>query len=340
MATFEFGVHYSCQAPERPSEQIYRRTVEQARIAESLGFGSFSVAEHHFLPDGWVPTPFVLLGSIAGVTDDVRLGTNVTVLPLHDPIRVAERAAVLDVLTRGSFRLGVSLGWRDEEFDAFGVPKRERVPRLEEGLELVSKLLTERSVTYDGDYHSVSDLTVMPRPVQDHVPVWCGGQAPPAIRRAARLADVWSISPIESRSELAESVEIYREALAEWGRDVADVHVPLRREVYVAEDDETAWEEAGEAVLREYQDVYGEYDAVDETFEDEDREDAVAQLRDHAQGRFVVGGPETAIEEFERFHDVVGMDEVLVRTHFPGLDIDLAEKSLRVISEEVMPQFE
>lgn len=340
MATFDFGVHYSCQSPDGASERVYRETVEQARTAEALGFDSFSVAEHHFLPDGWVPTPFVLLGSLAGVTDEARLGTNVTVLPLHDPIRVAERAAVLDVLTGGSFRLGVSLGWRDEEFDAFGIPKRERAPRLEEGLELVSRLLNDRSVTYDGDYYSVSDLTVMPRPVQEHVPVWCGGQAPAAIRRAARLADAWSVSPIESRSELAESVEIYREALSEQDRSYEDVHVPLRREVYVAEDDETAWEEAGEAVLREYREVYGDYDAVDETFEEASREEAVERLREHARGRFIVGGPETAIEEFERFHDVVGMDEVLVRTHFPGLDIDLAEKSLRVISEEVMPHFE
>lgn len=72
-----------------------------------------------------VPSLFVLLGAIAGVTDDVHLGTNVTVFELHDPVRVAERAAVLDLLTGGSFRLGVSLGWRDEEFEAFGIPREE-----------------------------------------------------------------------------------------------------------------------------------------------------------------------------------------------------------------------
>lgn len=338
MATFDFGVHYSCQSPDGDSEKVYQQTVEQARTAERLGFGSFSVAEHHFMPDGWVPTPFVMLGAIAGVTEDVRLGTNITLLPLDDPVRVAERLAVLDNLSGGKARLGVSIGWRDEEFRAFGVEKSARVGRLIEGVELIQRLLTERRVTYDGDHHSVEDVTVMPRPAQEHVPIWCGGQAPVAIRRAAHVSDAWTISPIESVTELAESMAVYEEALADAGRSTEDVHVPLRREVYVAADDETAWEEAGEAVLREYKDVYGDYDEVDADFSD-DTEEAIEQIRDHAADRFVVGGPETAIEQLERYHDVVGMDELLLRTHFPGLDMDLAEKSLRTISEEVMPHF-
>lgn len=340
MSSFAFGVHYSCQSPNRPSTEIYQRTVEQATTAESLGFDSFSVAEHHFLPDGWVPTPFVLLGSLAGVTNDARLGTNVTVLPLHDPVKVAERAAVLDVLTGGSFRLGVSLGWRDEEFEAFGIPNEERAPRLSEGIELLSRLLSEESVTFEGEFFSVEEMSITPRPVQDSVPIWCGGQSRPAIRRAAAIADAWSISPIESLTELEESVEIYRNALADYGRSYDEVHIPLRREVYVAEDDETAWTEAGEAVLREYREVYGDYDQVEETFEDVDTDEAISRLHEHASGRFIVGGPETAIAEIERFYDVLEMDELLLRSHFPGLDMDLAEKSLRIMAEEVLPHFE
>jgi probable F420-dependent oxidoreductase len=335
---FDFGVHYSCQAPDGNTAEVYQRTVAQAEIAADLGFSSFSVAEHHFMEDGWVPTPFMLLSAIAGVTDDVRVGTNVTLLPLANPIRVAERVAVLDLLSGGNARLGVSIGWRNVEFEAFGVDKRERGRRITEGMKLVSRLLTERDVTFDGDYYAVENLTVTPRPVSD-VPIWCGGQAPVAIRRAAHVADSWTISPIESVSELEESIGVYEDALADAGRSIEDVHVPLRREVYVAEDDETAWEEAGEAVLREYQDVYGDYDSVDADFSD-DPEEAIEQIRDHAADRFIVGGPETAIEQLERYEDAVGMDELLLRTHFPGLDMDLAEKSLRTISEDVMPHFE
>ena len=340
MAGLDFGLHYSCQSPERAWASVYRATLEQAREAEALGYTSLSVAEHHFLPDGWVPDPMTMLGALAGVTEDVALGTNIVILPLHHPVAVAERAAMLDLLCGGRFRLGVGIGWRDEEFEAFGVDKATRVARVEEGLELLRRLLTEEGVTYRGDVYAVEDLTVMPRPLQDAVPLWYGGQSPPAIRRAARLADAWSRSPIETRSELAESAAAYDEALEAAGRDPDDVHRPLRREAFVAADDETAWERVAPSLLYEYRDVYGDYDDIGHAFAPEPEDDAVAELRAHAEDRFVIGGPETVVEELERYREAVGMDEVLLRMHFPGMDPEQSARSMRLVAEEVMPAFE
>lgn len=339
MSSIDFGVHYSCQSPEGNWESVYRGTVEQARTAESLGFRSFSMSEHHFLPDGWLPTPAVMLGAVGAVTERASLITNVTLLPFHDPIHVAERAAVLDLLSGGSFRLGVSIGWREAEFEGFGIDRRERVPRLVEGLELVRRLLTERSVTFEGEFHSVEDVTVTPRPVQESIPVWYGGMAEPAIRRAARIADAWSVSPFETPEELAESVDVYRDALSEQGRSYEDVHVPLRREAYLADDENAAWEEAGEALLREHGDVYADIsDTLTPDISDE--EEAIEQLRAFASDRFLIGSPERVTKQLERFDAVADVDEVLLRTHFPGLDMAKAERSLRLFSEEVMPNFE
>lgn len=340
MSQLEFGIHYSCQSPERDWERIYRETIEQAQVAETLGYRTFSVAEHHFLADGWIPAPFVVLGALSAVTDRVNLVTNITILPLHDPIKVAERSAVLDLLSGGTFRLGVAIGWRDEEFAAFGVDKSERIRRVEEGIELVRRLLTEESVTYDGEFYSADDLTVMPRPVQESIPIWYGGQSRKAIERSAELADVWSISPIETIDKLSRGIEIYREELAANGRSFDDVHVPLRREVYVAEDDETAWEEVGPSLLYEYEDVYGDYEDIDHSFASSADESAIEELREHAEGRFVVGGPETAIEEFERYAERLDVDEILARMHFPGLDTDRSARSMELLAEKVMPHFE
>lgn len=340
MPKLNFGIHYSCQSPAGNWEDIYQATLEQAQTAESLGYRTFSVAEHHFLPDGWVPAPFVMLGALSAVTDDMNFVTNISILPLHDPIQVAERAVVLDTLSGGSFRLGVAIGWRDAEFDAFGVDKNTRVQRVEEGIELLKKLFTEESVSYDGDIFSADDLTVMPRPVQDSIPIWYGGQSRKAIERSAAMADVWSISPIETRQKLSRGIEIYEEELAANGRSIDDVHVPLRREMYVAEDDETAWEEVGPSLLYEYEDVYGDYDDIDHSFASSDEESAIEELREHAEDRFIIGSPETAIEELEAYHDTIDMDEVLLRMHFPGLDTDDSEKSMRLIADEVMPHFE
>lgn len=338
MPSVDFGVHYSCQSPEENWESVYQDTVEQARMAERLGFETFSVSEHHFLPDGWVPTPEILLGAIAGVTDAARIGTNVTLLPLQNPIQVAERAAVLDVLTSGRMRLGVSIGWRDPEFAGFGIDRAERVPRLLEGLDLVKRLLRERSVTFDGEFYSVADVTVTPRPVQDSVPIWYGGMAEPAIERAARVADSWSVSPFETPAELAECLDVYKSALAEVGRSYEDVYLPLRREVYLADDENTAWAEAGDALVREHGEVYADI-SEDLTPNLVERDDAVEQLREHASDRILIGSPEQVVEQLEAFHDVSSMDEVLIRTHFPGLDMDKADRSLELFADEVMPHF-
>lgn len=340
MSTLDFGLHYSCQSPDGNWESLYQETIKQAEIAESLGYQTFSVAEHHFLPDGWIPTPFIMLGAMAGVTDRVELLTNVTILPLHNPIKVAERAAVLDTLSGGQFNLGVAIGWRDEEFETFDVDKDERVPRMQEGLQLVRRLLTETEVTHDGEFYSVDQVTVTPRPVQESIPIWYGGQSRAAIERAAALADTWSISPIETIHKLSRGIEIYRDELASNDRSRDTVHLPLRREMYVAEDDETAWEEVGPSLLYEYEDVYGEYDDIGHAFDAADDESAIEELREHAEDRFIIGSPETAIRELERYQDAVGMDEVLLRTHFPGLDTELSERSMRLIATEVMPHFQ
>lgn len=335
-----FGMHYSGQSPEGDWESIYRKTLEQAAEAETLGYDVLSVAEHHFLPDGWIPAPTVFLGALAARTDEIDLLTNIVILPLHNPIEIAEQAVVLDLLSGGRFHLGVAVGWRDEEFDAYGIDKSERVGRTVEGIQLIRRLFTERSVTYDGDIFQVDELDLMPRPVQESIPIWYGGQSEYAIRRSARMADAWSMSPIETRSELADSAETYRDALEEQGRSYEDVRKPLRREAYIAEDDETAWEEVGSSLLYEYQDVYGDYDDIGHSFDsDGDTEEAIEELREHADGRFIIGGPETAIEELTRYREEVGIDDVIFRMHFPGLDPEKSGKSMRLVAEEVMPHF-
>lgn len=337
----EFGLHYSCQSIDQNWESIYRSTLQQAQEAESLGYSSISVAEHHFLPDGWIPAPTVFLGGLAAVTESIDLVSNVVILPLHHPVSVAEQATVLDLMSGGRFKLGVAIGWRDEEFNGYGIDKSERVARTIEGIQLIRKLTQSPVVTYDGDIYAVEEMELMPRPIQKPIPIWYGGQSEYAIRRAARLADVWSMSPIETREQLAENTELYRSELQKADRSYDAVRKPLRREAYVAEDDETAWEEVGEALLYEYEDVYGEYEDIGHSFNSGDlNDDQIEKLRDHAEDRFIIGSPETAIEEIEAYQEAIDMDDVILRMHFPGLAQSKAAKSMRLVADEVMPHFQ
>ena len=338
--SIRFGIHYSGQSPEGNWEKIYSETLKQVQEAEELGYEIFSVAEHHFLPDGWIPAPMVFLGGLAAVTETADLVTNIVILPLHQPIEVAEKASVLDLLSGGRFKLGVAIGWRDKEFAAYGVDKSERVGRTVEGMQLIRRLTADTGVSYDGKIYQVEDLDLMPRPVQEPIPIWYGGQSEYAIRRAAKIGDAWSMSPIETIDELTESMDQYRDELAEADRSFDEVRKPLRREAYVAKDDETAWQEVGPSLLYEYEDVYGDYDEIGHSFSsDGDSEEAIEKLREHAKDRFIIGSPETAIQELEAYEEQVEMDDVILRMHFPGLEPEKSEKSMRIIAEEVMPHF-
>jgi alkanesulfonate monooxygenase SsuD/methylene tetrahydromethanopterin reductase-like flavin-dependent oxidoreductase (luciferase family) len=110
--------------------------------------------------------------------------------------------------------------------------------------------------------------------------------------------------------------------------------------MYVTEDDETAWEEVGRSLLYEYEDVYSDYDDIDHWFASSSDEEAIKELREHAEDWFIIGSPETAIEELERYGEAIDKDEVLLRMHFSGLDTDGSEKSMRLIVDEVIPHFQ
>ena len=106
----------------RTFAQEYRETLELVRLAEAFGFDSAWVSEHHGASDGYLPSLMVMLGAFADATTAIRLGTGVVLTPFHDPIRLAEDAAVVDQLSDGRLTLGLGIGWREEEFRMFGVP--------------------------------------------------------------------------------------------------------------------------------------------------------------------------------------------------------------------------
>jgi probable F420-dependent oxidoreductase len=132
---------------------------------------------------------FVLFGYLAGVVPGLELVTGVLVLPQRQTALVAKQAAEIDILTGGRHRLGVGLGWNFVEFEALGEDFHDRGRRVEEQIELMRRLWTEPVVDFDGRYHRISRAGLNPLPVQRPIPIWIGGSAEAAIRRAARLAD-------------------------------------------------------------------------------------------------------------------------------------------------------
>jgi probable F420-dependent oxidoreductase len=181
----------------------YAQAVEAMGYTHILAFDSV-VGANPNRPGGWdsqytyqhaFHEPFVLFGFCAGVTRRIELVTGIVILPQRQTALVAKQAAAVDVLSGGRLRLGIGVGWNTVEFEALGENFKNRGKRVEEQLEVMRLLWTRELVTYDGQWHHVSDAGIRPLPVQQPIPVWMGGDSDVVIRRAARLADGWITLP-------------------------------------------------------------------------------------------------------------------------------------------------
>jgi alkanesulfonate monooxygenase SsuD/methylene tetrahydromethanopterin reductase-like flavin-dependent oxidoreductase (luciferase family) len=186
-----FGLWYDFRNPEpwrMPFGELYSTSLDQIAGAEALGFDSVWLTEHHFCDDGYTPSPLVIAAAIGARTRSMRIGTNLMILPLHDPIRVAEDAATLSLLTGGRFDLGVGIGYREDEFRAFGRELRFRPSLIEEAVEIIRRAWAGETIDFDGKRFSVGHLRISPQP--ESMPrILLGGLSEPAVDRAARIAD-------------------------------------------------------------------------------------------------------------------------------------------------------
>jgi hypothetical protein len=207
----KLGIYLNSQHPE--TEDPARRmaeTLEQARLVAGLGFDSVWAGEHHVTPGFHYFPQLPLLQQVAAIAEGVWIGTNLILLPLHNPIELAEISAFMDVVTGGRFMFGVGLGYRPEEFAAFGIPMSERVSRLSEGIDIVRRLWSEDRVTHLGRHWQFHDVSIRPRPLQSpRPPILIGAQVTAAIARAARIADGWLAVPIPRLDQIAEQVSLF-----------------------------------------------------------------------------------------------------------------------------------
>ena len=169
----KFGVgYYTMQSPphkQRSHKDLYAEMLEEISVADQMGFDSAWLSEHHFVGDGYCPSLLLTAAAIAAKTKNVRIGTGVLLLPLHDPIRVAEDAAVADLISEGRLILGIGLGYRQEEFDGFGRSLKQRRGRMEEGIEILTKSWGDEPFSLDGKYYKLNNVNVTPKPVQKNL---------------------------------------------------------------------------------------------------------------------------------------------------------------------------
>lgn len=325
------------RSSDRSFTEEYADIVELSRLAERVGFDSVWVSEHHGSGDGYLPSLLPMLAAIATATERVQLGTGVMLTPFHHPLRLAEDAAVVDLVSNGRLILGLGLGWREEEFRMFGVPVRERVRRTNETVEILRKAWTGEPFTHEGKAFSFDTVKITPRPAQEPgPPIYLGGFVEEAIRRAGRLGDGY----IRSRGGLDSAREAKRIALAgaeEAGRDPAAYGFAQLQNTFVW-DDGDAWALVRDGAAHQLG-VYEGWRAGTDTLERPDLEvmppdeETLRTLTPAGDPDEVVAALRPTVEAFadrDEFH-------LIVRLHYPGMDRDTAGRAIELFASKVAP---
>jgi probable F420-dependent oxidoreductase len=203
-----------------------------AQAAEALGYTYIEVPDHVFgaaARDGWTPVynekdpfheTFVILGFLAAVTKTIRLSSGVLIAPQRQTGLIAKQAAEADLLCGGRLRLGIGVGWNHVEYEALGTDWKTRGARQAEQVDILRRLWSEDLVSYNGRFHNLKDVNILPPPVQRPIPIWFGGSSDAVIKRAARLGDGWM--PIMTPDAQAEQkLAMLRSELTSHGRDPA-----------------------------------------------------------------------------------------------------------------------
>ena len=323
-----YGLFVAAQHPagEDPAARLAEH-LEQVRFVRDVGFHSV-VAGHHYLSAPYqMLQPVPLLARLAAESGDLRLVAGILLLPLLNPLDVAEQAATLDVLAGGRFVLGVGLGYRDEENAAFDLPP-ERVRVFREKLDVVLRLLEGEEVTASGHGYRLEGARLTLRPIQrPRPPIWMAANSDAAVRRAARLADTWYVNPHTTLAEVERQLALFR---AERGSEPEEL--PLMREACVAPTDEEALALAQPYLAPKYA-AYVDWGQSDVLPPSDTLRQEWNELR---AGRFVLGSPETAAAQIRALRDL-GVTELVLRVQWPGMPHRAAMRTLELLASDVLP---
>lgn len=332
----KFGIFLGTQHPETDDmAQRLRDLRAQVRAAREAGFDSIWAGQHFLTDPLAMLQPMPLLGYLAAEAEGMTLGTNILVLPLLNPVQVAEEAATLDLITNGRFVLGVGLGYRDVENAAFGIQARDKLGRFVEAITIIRRLFTEDRVTFRGKHFTLEDVHLSLRGVRPGgPPIWIAASVDAAVKRAGEIGDGWIITFYPSMKMLKPQMALYKQAAAASGRPMPQ-EFPAIKEVYVAETNERAVSEARPYIEGKYR-AYASW-GQDRFLPDDEKFDQPWEK--FAPGRFIIGDPDTVIKEIEWYEREIGLNHIIGRIQWPGLPQERALECIRLMGRYVIPHF-
>src|SRR5262245_9582106 len=331
----KFGLQLSVQHHPEDSQPVrFREHVEQVRLARAVGFDSVWAGQHYLAEPFTYFQPIPTLARMAAEAEGMRLGTGVLLLPLHQPVEVAETLATLDVISGGRFVFGVGLGYRDAENRAMGFDPKQRVGRLVEGLALIERLWTGEPVSWKGTHFQLEDVRISMPPVQrPRPPIWLAANGDAGIKRAATLADAWLMNPHSTLATLERQLALFHGTRQALGRPRA-AEVPIIKECLVA-----ATRAGALATARPF--LESKYQAYQRWEQDKalpPGESFALDFEALARDRFLIGDPESVADEIRRLQARVGATTTIFRVQWPGLEQAAALQTIRLLGERILPR--
>ncbi len=348
----KFGMLHLFESPAEKTEyQVMKEQLELMRSAEDLGFDSVWPAEHHFSEYGYCASPALSLAAIASVTKRIRLGTGVVVLPFHNPIRVAEEFAMLDLISDGRVDFGVGRGYQPTEFKGFQIDQARSRGIFNESLEVIMQAWTKDRVNFKGVHFNIQDLEVRPKPLQKpHPPVWIAGLSEATFPMVGKWGCNLLCAPVfgfqgKTATELLDS---YRQALRSAGHDPATKEVAALCMVYCAETVEQARRDFSGPVMWYYRTI-AKYVAPPEGQAPIKTYELYTKTRDLAAnvswdqlldaGALICGDRDHCIEQIAAMKEKFGFTQLLCWTRMGGLDTKKVLKSMELMQKHVIPHF-
>ena len=315
--------------PGKSVPEMYREVEAQAVVADTLGFDAIWLAEHHFELYGRMPDPLLYLARISGLTKQIALGTAIIEAPHYHPLRLAEDASLLDVLSDGRVRLGVGSGGANKpaEFAHFGIPIEQKSARTLEVIEILRQAFDDGRVDFEGTYYHYKGVEIHPRPVQNaRQLLWlAAGSGTPEI--AGQIGCQLLIPRVGPSSRHQQIISRYRATLGE-----KPGFVSVLRFVYVAETEREAQEQTRHTITR-----YAKHDCGidwDGRTDTQEYIDLVQRLN------AVIGTPDQIIERLQEWQQETPFEEIMCQVYAAGMQHEDSLRSIRLLGSDVLPHLQ
>ncbi len=308
----------------RSIRAFYSQLLDEVAQADQLGFDNYFVAEHHFHEYGIIPSPAVLLSSAAQRTERIGLGTGIVPLPFHNPIRVAEDYAMVDVLSGGRLVFGIGSGYLPHEYGGFGLGPWEKRARFDEAIEVIETAWRGERFTHHGLYYHFADVKLNVTPTQRRPPTWVAilrTEAAYYVGRQGRNALLLPYASVEEMEQLREVAAEFRRGRLEGGHNPSQGDFTLTLHTYITDDGQ------GLAEARQAMDNYLSTRLYARKRGADDLD---------AKGLLLFGHPEQVAERIAELGDI-GMDHLMACCNFGGLDAARVRRSVELLATEVVP---